>query len=99
MLISVPLTIKYVGPVAPLLAKLDLTFFRILAHFGLQSTDQAQYMPVHISGIKDWAVALKALAQHKSQLAWFRWLYMAFSRYLWVNEWLEIPVGMDNRKV
>jgi N-acetylglucosaminylphosphatidylinositol deacetylase len=23
---------------------------------------------------------------------WFRWLYVSFSRYMWVNEWLEVKV-------
>lgn len=30
--------------------------------------------------------------QHWSQLVWFRWFYVFFSRYMWVNEWAEITV-------
>lgn len=28
----------------------------------------------------------KAMRQHKSQLVWFRWLYVTFSRYMFVND-------------
>ncbi|KAI8988707.1 putative deacetylase LmbE-like domain-containing protein [Pilobolus umbonatus] len=28
----------------------------------------------------------KAMRQHKSQLVWFRWLYVTFSRYMFINE-------------
>ncbi|CEL63258.1 N-acetylglucosaminyl-phosphatidylinositol de-N-acetylase OS=Rattus norvegicus GN=Pigl PE=2 SV=1 [Rhizoctonia solani AG-1 IB] len=38
------------------------------------------------SGIKDYFTALKAMKQHWTQLVWFRWLYVGWSRYMWVNE-------------
>lgn len=28
----------------------------------------------------------KAMRQHTSQLVWFRWLYVTFSRYMFVND-------------
>ncbi|KAI8093131.1 putative N-acetylglucosaminyl-phosphatidylinositol deacetylase [Halteromyces radiatus] len=28
----------------------------------------------------------KAMRQHESQLVWFRWLYVTFSRYMYINE-------------
>ncbi|KAI8642798.1 putative deacetylase LmbE-like domain-containing protein [Parasitella parasitica] len=28
----------------------------------------------------------KAMRQHKSQLVWFRWLYVTFSRYMFIND-------------
>jgi N-acetylglucosaminylphosphatidylinositol deacetylase len=31
-----------------------------------------------------------AMAQHRSQLIWFRYLYMAFSRYVYVNTFVSI---------
>ncbi|KZS97091.1 LmbE-like protein, partial [Sistotremastrum niveocremeum HHB9708] len=34
--------------------------------------------------------SLKAMAQHRSQLVWFRYLYVLFSRYMFVNEWNEV---------
>ncbi|KAI8342729.1 putative deacetylase LmbE-like domain-containing protein [Chlamydoabsidia padenii] len=30
--------------------------------------------------------AHKAMRQHHSQLVWFRWLYVSFSRYMFINE-------------
>jgi N-acetylglucosaminylphosphatidylinositol deacetylase len=28
----------------------------------------------------------KAMRQHTSQLVWFRWLYVTFSRYMFIND-------------
>jgi len=33
--------------------------------------------------------ALRAMRQHRSQLLWFRYLYIIFSRYMYINEWEE----------
>jgi len=33
--------------------------------------------------------ALRAMRQHRSQLLWFRYLYILFSRYMYINEWEE----------
>lgn len=52
----------------------------------------ARGMPVFVSGIPEYFRALKAMRMHASQLVWFRWLYVSFSRYMWVNEWLEVRV-------
>lgn len=50
--------------------------------------------PVVISSLKGYTTALRAMFQHKSQLVWFRWLYVSFSRYMWVNNWIELS-GSD----
>lgn len=47
---------------------------------------------VFVSGWAEYARALRAMRSHRSQLVWFRWLYVTFSRYMWVNEWEEIVV-------
>ena len=50
---------------------------------------------VFVAGTHAYATALRAMREHRSQLVWFRWLYVAASRYMWVNEWLEIaPAGV-----
>ncbi|KAJ7267451.1 N-acetylglucosaminylphosphatidylinositoldeacety la se [Mycena rebaudengoi] len=49
-------------------------------------------MPVFVSGVKEYWTALQAMRAHSSQLVWFRWLYVLFSRYMWVNEWIEVKV-------
>jgi N-acetylglucosaminylphosphatidylinositol deacetylase len=33
------------------------------------------------------------MRRHWSQLVWFRWLYVLFSRYMWVNDLVEVKVG------
>jgi len=43
-----------------------------------------------VAGVPQYLTALKAMRKHKSQLVWFRWLYVSFSRYMWVNEWMEV---------
>ena len=69
------------------LAKFDLTFASLLAHFGVQPP---LGVPVFVSGVDGYKTALRAMKEHKSQLVWFRWLYVSFSRYMWVNEWVEL---------
>ena len=85
-LISLPTLAKYFGVVAPLLAKLDIAFAHAVSSFGYPSSD----IPVFVAGAEDYLTAARALRQHKSQMIWFRWLYLVFSRYMWVNEWVEI---------
>lgn len=52
-------------------------------------------MPVFISGMHGYWTALRAMRAHESQFVWFRWLNVLFSRYMWVNEWVEVKVGKD----
>ncbi|KXN87776.1 N-acetylglucosaminyl-phosphatidylinositol de-N-acetylase [Leucoagaricus sp. SymC.cos] len=78
-LVTVPVYTKYTSIIAPLLAKHDPKL-------------NARGMPVFVSGIPEYLRALRAMRKHRSQLVWFRWLYVSFSRYMWVNEWLEIKV-------
>lgn len=46
-----------------------------------------------VSGLADVARARTAMAEHRSQMVWFRWLYVLFSRYMWMNSWREIRIG------
>ncbi|THG97127.1 hypothetical protein EW026_g4816 [Hermanssonia centrifuga] len=91
-LITVPLIHKYVGPLSAALAKTDVAFTALLQQFGNMPSNPigAARVPVFVAGISEYRTALRAMLQHGSQLVWFRWLYVAFSRYMWVNEWLEI---------
>lgn len=41
----------------------------------------------YVSSIGGYINALRAMQHHQSQLVWFRWLYVLFSTYMWVNEW------------
>ena len=47
-------------------------------------------MPEFISGYKEYVKALEAMQAHQSQFVWFRWLYVAFSKYMWVNSWVQL---------
>ncbi|KDQ31957.1 hypothetical protein PLEOSDRAFT_1100475 [Pleurotus ostreatus PC15] len=75
-LVSEPLFKKYTGPLDAVLAPLT------------RSKDPL----VFTSGVKQYRQALAAMQAHESQLVWFRWLYVHFSRYMWVNEWKRLPI-------
>ena len=101
-LVSVPLLSKYNSILSPLLAKLDLSASRTmyylqlaLTHFPVEKSnhaaDQTRFiMPVFVSGVKEFWQAIQAMRRHESQLVWFRYLYVLFSRYMWVNEWVDV---------
>lgn len=40
---------------------------------------------VYLAGPKQWFQLRKAMYQHYSQMTWYRWLYILFSRYLLIN--------------
>ncbi|KAF9525062.1 putative deacetylase LmbE-like domain-containing protein [Crepidotus variabilis] len=46
--------------------------------------------PVFISGYEGYLTSLSAMTAHASQMVWFRWLYVGFSRYMWANAWDEV---------
>jgi len=90
-LITVPLVHKYIGPTAAVLAKWDLSIAALLDWLSASKTDErhSPRIAVFVSGFSQYRAALRAMMKHRSQLVWFRWLYVTFSRYMWVNEWLE----------
>ncbi|KAI0696846.1 putative deacetylase LmbE-like domain-containing protein [Cytidiella melzeri] len=88
-LLSHTLADKYIGPLAPLLAKFDILAGGLLQRYGFVSQSTSG-LPVFVAGVHEYRQAFGAMMQHKSQLVWFRWLYMLFSRYMWVNEWVEL---------
>jgi len=89
-LVTVPVVPKYIGPIAALLAKLDIGFAKVLEMLGLGAGGLP--VTVFVSGTREYMTALKAMKQHRSQLVWFRRLYVVFSRYMWVNEWIEVSL-------
>ncbi|KAJ7806275.1 LmbE-like protein [Mycena olivaceomarginata] len=48
--------------------------------------------PVFIASLVDFATALRAMINHPSQLRLVSFLKGLFSRYLWVNEWVEVAI-------
>ncbi|KAI0822977.1 LmbE-like protein [Trametes gibbosa] len=89
-LVTVPLYFKYLGPLAPIASKLSVALTLKSANSGAT--------PLAISSWAGYARALRAMMQHRSQLVWFRWLYVSFSRYMWVNEWIEVRPVQAERK-
>ncbi|TCD70717.1 N-acetylglucosaminyl-phosphatidylinositol de-N-acetylase [Steccherinum ochraceum] len=90
-LITVPLAQKYIGPLSPLLAKLDLTLNKFIDALNPTEAELRPAVPAAaVSGLLEYRTALVAMQKHWSQLVWFRWLYVSFSRYMWVNEWREV---------
>ena len=87
-LVTVPIIHKYIGPLSALLARFDFATNEVL-HYLLAFPDDTGF-PAFVSGIPQYRTILGAMLQHRSQMVWFRWLYVAFSRYMWVNEWVEI---------
>lgn len=83
-LTTVPVLPKYTGMFSALFARLGVVSRALSA-----SEPTVDSLPVFISGIPDYITTVRAILAHGSQMVWFRYLYMAFSRYMWVNEWVE----------
>ncbi|KAF7377657.1 hypothetical protein MSAN_00188600 [Mycena sanguinolenta] len=81
-----------------LLHFLEARLVRLLALLNIsvtpapKTTSPPDVMPVFVSGIKEQWTAVQAMRAHTSQMVWFRWLYVMFSRYMWVNEWNEVKL-------
>jgi len=60
---------------------------------SMRPIESSGNMTVFVSGILQYIKALSAMRAHASQLVWFRWLYVTFSRYMWVNEWVELETA------
>lgn len=43
-----------------------------------------------VNNLKGYFAAVGAMRKHASQMVWFRWGHLAASRYMWVNELVEI---------
>ena len=43
-----------------------------------------------VSSYRQYLAAKCAMNAHKSQMVWFRQLYVLFSQYMWVNTWTEV---------
>jgi hypothetical protein len=95
---SKPIIVKYAGILAPMLIKLKNLFFRALGTLvnGTNgSISVFSVRPVFVAGIKEYHRTVIAALRHQSQCFWFRRLYMAFSQYMWVNEWERIHAITD----
>ncbi|KAJ7785658.1 carbohydrate esterase family 14 protein [Mycena metata] len=67
---------KHLGPVAALISQPYMFFPG----------------PVFVASVADYVTAFQAMTKHPSQLRLFSFVKGLFSRYLWVNEWVEVIV-------
>lgn len=86
-LVTVPILPKYAGALVPLSTRLSIASERISSYFLRHDRIPRA---VFTSGFKEYVTAVRAMRKHASQLVWFRYLYVTFSRYMWVNEWAEV---------
>ncbi|KAI0642613.1 LmbE-like protein [Trametes meyenii] len=92
-LVTVPLREKYLGPISPIFTKLAMLVTRLSHASNAPETTTVvatAETAIAVSGWDGYVRALSAMMEHRSQLVWFRWLYVSFSRYMWVNEWVEV---------
>jgi len=80
-LVTVPVIQKYTGVLPALYYK-----FAVPSWFGIfKATD------TFIATPSQYVTGVRAMLQHWTQLVWFRWLYISFSRYMWINTWKCVP--------
>jgi len=77
--------------------KLELLIIDILSIWcpeiltpAIPLNQDAYAMPVFVSDFRGYRKALESMQAHESQLVWFRYLNVAFSKYLWVNTYMEL---------
>jgi N-acetylglucosaminylphosphatidylinositol deacetylase len=75
---------KFTGPLYPFFKAYTSHFPRIF-HSNSVPGGKGQVIDVVASPFQ-WVSGWKAMLRHKSQLVWFRWLYLLFSRLMWLNE-------------
>ena len=104
-LVSAPIFTKYIGVGAVALAKIEFLVYhglKTLQDFLAYNTSywiptqltstiiSNANDPLFISGFAEYLTSLSAMLSHHSQMVWFRWLYIGWSRYMWINTWEEI---------
>ncbi|MED6290354.1 hypothetical protein CHARACLAT_012193 [Characodon lateralis] len=82
------LSLETVGLLRKYISFLDLPFSWLL--------------PSHLHcvvGSKGYKQATAAMLRHRTQLLWFRYLYITLSRYMFINTFQTIPQGPKNLKI
>ncbi|KAG9005307.1 N-acetylglucosaminyl-phosphatidylinositol de-N-acetylase [Tulasnella sp. JGI-2019a] len=96
---TVRLTRKYTGILAPLStrAALWMELYAVPAagrlakeYLGVDILKPPSHHTIFLSSASGYWTAVQAMRQHPSQLVWFRWLNVMFSRYMWVNDLIEV---------
>jgi len=93
-LATVSLLPKYTGVFGGIFARFYLWLKIIVKGLPVVNlfTRDGEPMSIFISGADQYLRGLSAMKQHWSQMVWFRWLNVLFSRYMWVNEWQEVGI-------
>lgn len=93
-LVTVSLLPKYTGVFGGVFARFALWLKIILKGLPVVNlfTKDREPTPIFISGAEQYIRGLSAMKQHWSQMVWFRWLNVFFSRYMWVNEWKQVDI-------
>jgi N-acetylglucosaminylphosphatidylinositol deacetylase len=93
-LTTVSLPQKYTGVFGGVFARFNLWLKIVLNGFPIVNlfTSKLESSPIFISSAEQYIRGLSAMKQHRSQMVWFRWLNVLFSRYMWVNEWKEVGI-------
>lgn len=86
---SPPLATKYTGPVWAVVCALRELALRVLPSSS-SSADDAREAATLVSSPVRYAQAIRAMLAHRSQLVWFRWLYVSFSQLMWVNRLIDL---------
>ncbi|KAI9258146.1 putative deacetylase LmbE-like domain-containing protein [Phascolomyces articulosus] len=69
----------------------DLVFMTIEKRlFHNKKKEENEEDVVFVSSPLDYLISHKAMRRHDSQLVWFRWLYVTFSRYMFVNQLVAV---------
>ena len=93
-LVTTSLLPKYTGVFGGLFARFALWLKIIVKGLPVVNlfTSDWEPTPIFVSGAEQYIRGLSAMKQHWSQMVWFRWLNVLFSRYMWVNEWQEVDI-------
>lgn len=86
---SPPLATKYTGPVWAVVCALRELALRVLRSSS-SSADDAREAATLVSSPVRYTQAIRAMLAHRSQLVWFRWLYVSFSQLMWVNRLIDL---------
>ncbi|WWC68326.1 uncharacterized protein I206_102251 [Kwoniella pini CBS 10737] len=80
---SPALLFKFTGPLYPIYLNILSILSRIT---GRENFAEKHMKFVVLSTSSQWYQSIQAMLSHKTQLVWFRWLYLTFSQLMWVNE-------------
>jgi len=88
-LVTVPLGLKYSGPLSMVAARVAHRHPTPLAALStlLAGSEASWPETLEFFGVRSSATAWRSMASaHVSQFVWFRWLYLVASRYVFFNE-------------